>query len=462
MDKLYLKITRWSIYLLCLTPLLVSGKFFFPFITPKTLFFRTIIEIGLFFYLILIIKNPEYRPRFSKIGWACLVFILVITLAGLLGVNPARSFWSTAERGEGLLTIFHLFAFFIMVSSIFKTRKDWLRLFDLSVVVTFLVSLYALGQKLDLSFFFLHGASRLSATIGNPSFLAAYLLFGIFLSLFLFFQKKDIRWRIFYAAVFIFELFILFDTRTRGAILALLGGFFLLAVLNILFSPERKMKLAAGVFILLLIASLALVWSSKDQAWVQNNSTLNRLVSISSADATTQSRLLVWQTSWQAWQEKFWLGYGYENYNIAFNKYYNPAIYSFDKSFFDRAHNIIFEMGTTSGLIGLLSYLSIFVIAILALFKKFFQNRKVFRVNLILITALAVYFVQNIFVFDTLSSYLMFFLILSYIAVQTSLRGANRVNDEATSLTPVKQSIIISILILILLPALYFFNLSNS
>lgn len=456
MEKTALKIARWSIYLVLFAPLLVSSKFFFPFITPKILFFRTLIEIGLFFYLILAFKNPNYRPRFSKIGWALLIFILIITLAGLLGINSYRSFWSTAERGEGLLTIFHLFTLFVMAISIFKTRKDWLKLFDLSVIATLLVGLYAFGQKLDLSSFILHGPGRLSATIGNPSFLAAYLLFGIFLTLFLFFQKKDVRWRIFYTAVFIFQLFILFDTRTRGAILALLAGFFLLAVLNI-FLSNKKIKLASLIFILLLISAVAFVWASRDQTWVTNSPVLNRLANISPESSTVQSRLLVWQTSWQGWKEKFWLGYGYENYNVAFDKYYNSELYSTDSSFFDRAHNIVFDQALTSGLIGLLSYLTILSLAIFTLFKKSFQNKKNFQSYSVLAVGLLVYFGQNLFVFDTINSYLMFFLILSFIA-RNQLE--NKEQEKKLKFSPIIQLAGVSILVLAFLSAFYLFNLN--
>ena len=236
-------ILKWIIYtclyLVLIAPFLVWGKFLFPYITPKTLFFRIVIEIALFFYLLLIIYRPEYRPRFTKLTWLILIYLLIITFASIFGVDAYRSFWGNIERGEGLLTIFHLFAFFIIITGLFKEKKDWLRFFDISVFVSLLVSLYAFGQSLGLSFLLPSaGGSRLTGTIGNASFLAAYLLMSAFLCLFLLVNKKQLTWRIFYILAFLFEAYFLFRTETRDALLVFFGGLLILAVLSAIFSKN--------------------------------------------------------------------------------------------------------------------------------------------------------------------------------------------------------------------------------
>jgi len=117
-------VIKWIIYtclyLILLAPFLVWGKFLFPYITPKTLFFRILIEIALFFYILLIIYRPEYRPRFSKLTWAVLIYFLIMTFTSIFGLDFYRSFWGNIERGEGLLTIYHLFIFFIFIKIYYK------------------------------------------------------------------------------------------------------------------------------------------------------------------------------------------------------------------------------------------------------------------------------------------------------------------------------------------------------
>ncbi|PIZ89635.1 MAG: hypothetical protein COX89_00520, partial [Candidatus Nealsonbacteria bacterium CG_4_10_14_0_2_um_filter_37_10] len=61
--SLCLNIIRWGIYLALFTPLIMSAKFFFPFVGPKSLYFMGLVEIIFFAWLILIIYSPQYRPR---------------------------------------------------------------------------------------------------------------------------------------------------------------------------------------------------------------------------------------------------------------------------------------------------------------------------------------------------------------------------------------------------------------
>lgn len=448
-------------------PLFYSGKFLFPFITPKTIFFRIFIELALFFYLILIIYKPEYRPRLNKLTGAILIYLLIITLASLWGVNLYRSFWGNIERGEGLITLYHLAIFFILLTSFFKTKKAWLRFFDLSILVGFLISLYALAQKLGLPFVVHSGTYRLDSTIGNASFLAAYLIFIIFLILYCWPTKLSsgykFSWSAFYLIVFLLALYILFSTQTRGAVLAAFGGFLLLAILLVIFSRSKRLKLGLLVFLIILLSCPLLIWLNKDQAWVKNQPTLNRLVSISPEDVTTQSRFLTWQASWQAWQDRFILGYGYENYNLAFNKYFPVLIFKDEGSrlWWDRAHNIIFDQAVTGGILGLLSYLAILG---LALWLLWFRIKGWPRI--VLTSLLAAYFVQNLFVFDTHSSYIMFFSVLaliSFLSEPAKREPIQGQSDEKRSLKPTKLTfssiLTIVCLILIFIFMIHFFNL---
>ena len=406
-----IKILKWIVYiclyLVLVTPLLVWGNLLFPYISPKVFFFRIVIEIALFFYILLAFSCSKYRPKFSRLTYLILIYLFLITIASIFGVDFYHSFWSDIERGEGLLTIYHLFIFFILITSLFKREKDWFRFFNISIIVSLLVSLYALGQKFELSFLLQSaGGSRLSSTIGNASFLASYLLIHVFLCFF-FLYKKSKNWRIFYGLIILFEIYIILQTGTRGAMLGLLGGLILIAFLSILFSSNKKIKLSSiGLFLILIILAGS-IWFCQEQSWVQNNSILSRVTSISTTDTTTQSRLLAWQASWHGWSDKFILGYGYENFNVAFNKYFPVLIYrdSGSQIWFDRAHNTIIDQAVTGGILGLLAYLSIFVFVFWIILRKIWllrvKNNKTFYHSLeaiILFSLLSVYFFQNLFV----------------------------------------------------------------
>src|SRR5690606_8564060 len=107
----------------------------------------------------------------------------------------------------------------------------------------------------------------------------------------------------------------------------------------------------------------------KDSTIVSNNDTLRRLATISLTDTTTESRLTTWQASLSGWIKEpkiFFLGTGLENYYYVFNKNFPIEIYKKAGSqiWFDRAHNIILDIGVTTGIFGLLTYLLILGMAI--------------------------------------------------------------------------------------------------
>src|SRR3989344_3229408 len=123
------KVLHWlvlgGLLLLALTPLLVSTSMFFPFITGKGFFFRAVTEIILALWIILALRDPNYRPRRSWILLTMSAWLLVTALATAWGANPYRSFWSNFERMEGLISYLHLFAYFLVLISILRRAKTW-------------------------------------------------------------------------------------------------------------------------------------------------------------------------------------------------------------------------------------------------------------------------------------------------------------------------------------------------
>ena len=188
LEKICLFIIRWGTYLVLFVPLIVNTQFFFPFVAPKTIFFRIMVEIILAAYIFLVITRRNYRPRVNALTIAIALFIGIFILASFTGINLHRSLWSTNERMTGIFTMLHLFAFLIVLNSVFKERKDWERVLGVSVIVGVILSLYILmGDQLS---------TRGGGTIGNTTFMATYLFFDIFFAAILFLAKRG-WWQIF-------------------------------------------------------------------------------------------------------------------------------------------------------------------------------------------------------------------------------------------------------------------------
>ena len=407
-------IFKWVIFAglfaIPLIPFLVFSDFFFPFITTKAFAWRIIIEIVFAAWVLLALLDASYRPRRSIILYSVLGFLAVIGLADLFGVAPVKSFWSNFERMEGFITLLHLGMFFIVISSVFK-EVDWKRWWNVSLAASFLMVLYSVLQLIGLKTIN-QGGVRVDGTLGNAIYLAVYMLFHIFVaSLFMWRERKNVVLRWVYGLLIIAEAWILYYTATRGAILGLLGGLLVVAVLNVRNKESafvRKGSIATLVGLIILVGGFVVI---KDAKFIQNSPVLSRFSSLTTGELKTQGRYFVWPIALKGVKERPLFGWGQENFNYVFNEHYRPEMYRLEP-WFDRAHNIFLDWAVAGGILGLLSYLALYVALLYSIWKNidFSHTEKSILTGLI-----AAYFFHNFFVFDHLISYILFFSLLAYV-----------------------------------------------
>ena len=92
-DTTIVTIIKWLAGVALCVPLVFSVYFYPSHIAPQTFLFRLIVEAMLFAYLVLVLRNSAYAPKLSLMFWAVAAFIGAQALAGVLGVDPLRSFF---------------------------------------------------------------------------------------------------------------------------------------------------------------------------------------------------------------------------------------------------------------------------------------------------------------------------------------------------------------------------------
>ncbi|MDB5266928.1 MAG: hypothetical protein JWN89_743 [Parcubacteria group bacterium] len=416
MQKYLKNIIYIGLFLVPFVPFLVSGNFFFPFITTKAFAWRIIVEVVFAAWVLLALVAPEYRPKRSLILYALLAFIAIIGVADLFGVAPLKSFWSNYERMEGFITLLHLGAFFLIIGSFFK-EKEWNWWWNANLIASFIMVLYCFSQLLGITAIH-QGGVRVDGTLGNAAYLAVYLLFNIFIAfIYAVRAKGNTALRYIYSILVFLELVVLYYTATRGAILGVIGGFLLIALLNIRNKESatiRKWSIGTIVGIVVLLGGFYLV---RTASFVTNSPVLSRFSSINAAEIKTEGRSFVWPMALQGIQEKPLLGWGQDNFNYIFNEHYDPKMYRLEP-WFDRAHNIFLDWGVAGGLLGLLAYLSLYAVFLYGVWKK---ARDLSYIDKSILTGLlAAYFFHNLFVFDHLVSYIMFISILAFAHTHTA------------------------------------------
>lgn len=426
------------LFIICLDPLilLAYGGTIYPYIIPKALAFIFLVDLLIIFYVLLMRLNSNYQPRFkSPLLWTIIIYLVALFLSSAVGQNFRRSFWGTLEYANGLFLFFHLLIFLIILLALFREKRNWLILLEISVFVSFLASLIGLKEliwaKVTSGYWV-----RIESVFGNPLYFAHFLLFNLFFGAFLlaeyirgqfvnlsFFSKKFLlsifNWRswrfLYYLLVIILELFLIFFTQTRGGVLGVIFGILALIILSLIVYRQKILRFGLLSLILVsIIGGVALLANSDDWQFLQIGP-LKRLSNFSlSIESSMFRRLLVWQAGLESFPQHWVFGWGWGNFDYGYLTYFPPQLMEDEGAamWFGQAHNIIVEHLVTSGLTGTLAYIFLFVAILLSWFKIYHQ-KTVNHFSLILIIGLLVAdFVFNLFAFYSIASYVLFFITL--------------------------------------------------
>src|SRR3989344_6138243 len=196
---LFLGISKFFLYLVPFSVLIISRSTLFPFIVGKGIYMRFMVELALLFYVLYLIFERHTSPYGNKlfweehsyifksgIFWTVTIFIAVFSLSAFTGVYFKTSFWANFERGEGVFQFLHYYLFFLLGLLVLKTKSDWKRLFIFSIITGIILNLYGFAQIWGVEGVVSSGQTRMQGTLGNPAYVGAYLLFGMFYVAYLF------------------------------------------------------------------------------------------------------------------------------------------------------------------------------------------------------------------------------------------------------------------------------------
>ncbi|MEZ4156881.1 MAG: O-antigen ligase family protein [Candidatus Paceibacterota bacterium] len=411
------------------TPLVFTRNLYFPFISGKALVFRTLIILALACYALHIYRSENRKAELAHIKKtfknplviALTAFAAIFVVAALAGANPIQSFWSNFERSEGGLQILHYYTYFLLLATLFTKKKDAELLMGITIAAAAISGVYGMLQWLvvsgggsfsSLAVFFreliVGNDLRISGTLGNASYLAAYSLFSLSFIGYFFSKAKSMKGKILLTMLGLFQLLTLVRTGTKGAMLGLLAGLILWFALNAFRKGANKnVRLIASILLVVSVGSIVVFFQTSQSSFWQNIPLAGRFFQLEKAVADFQPRVWSWESAIAGTLEKPTLGWGAENYPFVFDKYYNPKHLG-RESFFDRTHNLYLEQAVSGGVLLLAALLAVLFFAFREAAKK--KNSQWKFISLALILG---YMVQAFFLFDVLVIYLSFYLLLA-------------------------------------------------
>ena len=407
------KILYWCAAVVLSIPLLITPFTLYPYIHGKTFASMLVALIGIVVFLYYRYQGEAPKIILSPIIKAALIFLATMVVISILGVNFERSFWGSWPRILGLYHLIIIFWLAFILGTIFK-NDDWQKLMRYGLYVSALVSAIAVLQKF-FPIFIWHGY-RVGSTLDNPSFLAGYLIFFIFWGLLLLFRE----WRWSVAIPTALSTLALVLTKTRGAIIGLTIGLALAGILLLLNKNNRRY----GLRLLMLILVGGILVAIFDWGAIE------RLTALSLADTTVFSRLVIWKIAWQSFLAHPITGFGFENFNAAFNSFYNPILLklSYGETFADKAHNLPLELLATTGVAGVIAYLSLFGTAILCLWRMVKRGLMDNCEAALLSGLLVAYLINLTFLFDQLFTVILFAFTLAFIHTRWTSLNTNKIN----------------------------------
>lgn len=414
-------------FIVLIVPLYFStNSQLFPFSSPKTLIIMcmTIIMTILYFWGLLSSKNLVFR--FTSIHIALVVFLFILTLSSILGIDPLNSFFGRWRESISLLLIYALAVFSLLIGFLAKMDKEFLvKVLLFSFISSVMVALISFTNG-SLVYTFRDG----STTIGNSSYAGAYLLFNTCFGIGLFFYYSKIWHKILTALSVIIVSFsplffnkdillgsvrfhdlisnpILLFGYANAATIGLGISVIVIFIFFLIFSSKKSLKILGSILLFCLFLNIYYV----SNQLVKPNSRIHNVY----VEAKGENRFLAWDIAQKNFAEKPLLGSGFNNFSYTYQKNFNRKIAEEkDREFyFNQPHNVILEYSSNTGVFGLMAFLSLLFCTFLAFFyKKDDEDKRYVKVKIVLIGALFGYFIQNLFGFDTPVTYLMLFFVV--------------------------------------------------
>jgi O-antigen ligase len=176
-----------------LVPVIYDRRLGIVFSGTKVAWLRAFVLLALAAWAIKLIVTKKHRFIRTPLDWPVLTFLLTTTIATLTSVHVYTSFTGFYGRFEGLTTWYLFGLLFFIATNYIRSFEQLKRVIVAAMSAAVLMSVYGVIQRHELDPYMWGGVitwQRVIGTIGQPNFLAAYILMAFFLTLVLFLGEK--------------------------------------------------------------------------------------------------------------------------------------------------------------------------------------------------------------------------------------------------------------------------------
>lgn len=359
-DKLYF-------YFFLLLPLIYSGKIIDPVLIPRQLYLTAFLCI-LSSFILFKISRKELSNDFSFLKLTLPILLFVLLLINSLSLFRATSI---ADSLYVLSKIAIELLFFVLSTYLIIQNKLTIHGLQKAIVAFCIISVsIALYQivTLDFSSNFRYNVYQITSTYANKNLFSSVLFLtfpfvigGLFISG---------KWKNTSIVLLCSIVILLIAIQTRAVLLA---GFLFLLIF-VIFQKGYLLKRHLLKIIPLLIIALGaigvLLFYLKESSYFSN------LID----SRSLPQRLLVWNNSLQMAKDNILLGVGGGNWQFHFPKYgieqFHDVLMDNASLTYQRPHNDFLWVLCETGILGLITYVSVFLVALFSCIKLLKNSTK--------------------------------------------------------------------------------------
>lgn len=447
--------------LLALVPLLLTPWNYelFEYNKMMAVYAITIVIAGA--WIIKMIQEKEIRIARTALDIPIALFFLSQLVSTLFSMDPHVSWFGYYSRfNGGMLSILS----YIVLYYAFLTNRDvWqgikqksasglTLLLKLALATASVIAFYGVLERMgiDKALWVQDVQNRVFSTLGQPNWLAAYLVGLIPLTLAFILPKTRLTWR-FVAALALPALFFitLLFTRSRSGLLGfVVADAIFWGILIFKTKGQKVYTQAALVFHALVLLLLFFIGTSVPSVdrFVSFQGVKDQILRTAPAPEATASargplletggtesgviRKYVWEGALNAWRSSpktMAIGTGVETFAFAFYRF-RPQGHNLTSEWdylYNKAHNEYLNYLATTGLFGLGSYAAIIAVFAVCFVRKQ-KRQELDTLSAALFAGWASVLVTNFFGFSVVATQLMFFLFPAFILLLTHEKQESR------------------------------------
>ncbi|MBI4835282.1 MAG: O-antigen ligase family protein [Planctomycetes bacterium] len=396
-----------------------------------------------------------------------IIFYFSYLISSLLSVLPWNSFLGSYDRLQGLYTTSAYFVIFIIAVMHIKTLAQINRIINAVILTSIPVMAYGLTQKLGwdpVPWQSMDPTVRISSTMGNPIFMAAYLIMVVPITLgkmfgLISYKEKSRGWIFWlkislYIIVIALQILCIALSQSRGPLLGLIGGFVIFLISYSIVYKKTKLLVLSISSIVLFGAFVAVLNLPKTPLEpLKKIPILERLSKLNPKEGSGRVRMILWNTAFKMMKDtvnrpekldpyhysqpwRLALGYGPETIGNTFYRYHTTELVGFEGSTVhaDNCHDSVINTFVTQGLFGVITFLTLIMgilyLGIKSAMKISDPESKLVTIGIV--SAILSHFIESLFglqIVVTLTHFWIFIAALYFISQLANTRPDETKNN---------------------------------